>query len=111
MSTWAHKAATWPEVRLLEASPAPGKTRGFTVSFPYMVSEREGEHFRRIAQAESELNRDAIRACALRDPGANIELGLELSDFAISFGAELTRPDEVAPICLWRQRRSVTEPR
>ena len=71
-----------------------------------MVSEKDREHFRRIALAEADLNRDAIRACAARTPGANVALGLELSDFAIAFGADLTRPDEVAPVRLWQRRLS-----
>ena len=69
-----------------------------------MVSERDRAHFDRIALAEAELNRDAIRACAARSPGTNVEIGLELGDFALAFGGDLTRPDEVAPIELWRQR-------
>jgi hypothetical protein len=69
-----------------------------------MVSEKDREHFRRIAAGELELNRDAIRACAARSPGANVALGLELSDLAISFGGDQTRPDEVAPVRLWRER-------
>ena len=70
-----------------------------------MVSEADRAHFRRIAETEAELNRDALLACAARDPGLNITLGLELSDFALAFGGDCTRPDEVAPIQRWRERR------
>lgn len=69
-----------------------------------MVSARDRAHFDRIAEAEAELNRDSLRACAARPPGKNVEIGLELSDFALAFGGDLTRPDEVPPIQLWRRR-------
>ncbi|MBI1814991.1 MAG: hypothetical protein HYR72_08445 [Deltaproteobacteria bacterium] len=69
-----------------------------------MVSTKERDHFRLIQQAEEELNQDAIRACARRSPEENIVLGLALSEFAASFGADRRRPDEVAPIQLWRNR-------
>jgi hypothetical protein len=69
------------------------------------VTARDREHFRLIAETEVRLNRDAIRACGLRDPGQNIEIGLELSEFAASFGADLSRPDEVPLVVLWRERR------
>jgi hypothetical protein len=69
-----------------------------------MVSEKDRAHFRRLAEGEAELNREALLACAARSPGANIALGLELSDFAINFGGDQTRPEEVAPIQLWRDR-------
>jgi hypothetical protein len=71
-----------------------------------MVSQKDRDHFRRIAEAEVSLNRESLRACAARSAGENIALGLELSVFAIAFGADLSRPDEVAPIQLWRQRVS-----
>ncbi len=71
-----------------------------------MVTARDRAHFDRIAAAEAKLNRDAICACAARLPGRNIEIGLELSDFALAFGGDLTRPEEVPPIRLWRQRRA-----
>jgi hypothetical protein len=69
-----------------------------------MVSERDRDHFRRIAEVEDELNREAVHRCAARTPEVNVGLGLELSDFALEFGGDLTRPDEVAPIQLWRDR-------
>jgi len=70
-----------------------------------MVSEKDRLHFRRIAEIEAELNQEAIRACAARSPGVNIALGLELGEFAAAFGGDLSRPDEVAPITMWRLRR------
>ena len=77
-----------------------------------MVSEKDRAHFRRIAEAEASLNRDALRADAAREPGANIELGLALSEFAAAFAGDLSRPDEVAPASLWRKLRGrdSTEP-
>ncbi|HXQ20310.1 MAG TPA: hypothetical protein VN812_01465 [Candidatus Acidoferrales bacterium] len=72
-----------------------------------MVSDRDREHFNRIATAEAQLNREAVVGCAARSPGANVALGLELSDFALAFGGDLTRPDEVAPIQRWRQRAAL----
>jgi hypothetical protein len=71
-----------------------------------VVSDSDREHFRRIAEAEAELNREAIRDCAARTPGANIALGFALSAFATAFGADLSRPDEVSPASLWRERVS-----
>jgi hypothetical protein len=82
-----------------------GKPSDFAVVSQLMVSEKDREHFRRIAEAETDLSREALLVCARRDPGVNIEVGLELSDFAIGFGGDPTRPDEVAPIHLWRKRR------
>lgn len=69
------------------------------------VTDKDRRHFRVIAEAEAELNLEATRACGRRDPGRNIEIGLELSEFAASFGSDLSRPDEVAPIQIWRARR------
>ena len=66
-----------------------------------MVSDRDRAHFRMIAAAEEELNGDAVRLCAHRSPGANIAAGLALGEFAAEFGADLSRPDEVAPVQLW----------
>ncbi len=70
-----------------------------------MPSKKDRDHFRRIAETEAALNQDAIRACAARSPGENVALGLEWSEFAASFGGDLSRPDEVAPVMLWRRRR------
>jgi len=70
-----------------------------------MVSEEDRQHFRRIAEVEAELNREAIRASAARTPGENIALGLALSAFAAAFGGDLSHPDDVPPISLWRVRR------
>jgi hypothetical protein len=74
-----------------------------------MVTDRDREHFRVIAAAEAELNREAICAAAARPPGDNIVLGFELSAFAASFGGDLSHSDEPAPIQLWRARRSDPE--
>ena len=69
-----------------------------------MVSEKDREHFRRLAEIEAELNQEALHACAARPPGVNIALGLELGEFAAAFGGDVSRPDEVAPITLWHRR-------
>jgi hypothetical protein len=69
-----------------------------------MVSVKDREHFRRIAEYEAELNREAIRESAARTPGENIALGFALSEFAMAFGADLSRPEEVSPAHLWRAR-------
>lgn len=69
-----------------------------------MVSDHDREHFRRIADAERELERQALHDAAGRDPGLNIEIGLELSEFAAAFGADLSRPDDVSPASLWAAR-------
>ena len=69
-----------------------------------MVSAKDREHFRRIAEFEAELNREAIRECAARSPGENIALGFALSEFAAAFGASRPRRDEVSPARLWRER-------
>jgi hypothetical protein len=71
-----------------------------------MVSAKDREHFRRIAEAELELNRESVRESAARSPGENIALGFALSEFGASFGADLFRPDEVSPASLWRERTS-----
>jgi hypothetical protein len=69
-----------------------------------MVSAKDREHFQRIAAFEAELNREAIRESAARTPGENIALGFALSEFAVAFGADLSRPDDVSPARLWRER-------
>ena len=69
-----------------------------------MVSAQDREHFRCLAEREAELNRDAIRESAARTPGENIALGFALSEFASAFGGDLSRPDEVSPAALWRER-------
>lgn len=68
------------------------------------VSDKDREHFRRIAAVEAELNEEAVRASALRTPGENIALGFELSEFAAAFGGDVTHEDEVPLIHLWRAR-------
>ncbi len=70
-----------------------------------MVSERARAHFRCIAEAEAELNAESLRHDAEQSPGDNILRGLELSEFATAFGADLSRPDEVSPAALWRTRK------
>ena len=70
-----------------------------------VVTEQDREHFRLIAETEAQLNLESVRACALRDPGRNIEIALALSEFAAAFGADLSRPDEVSIAQLWRARR------
>lgn len=70
-----------------------------------MVSESARAHFRCIAEAEAELNAESLRLDAEQSPGDNILRGLELSEFATAFGADLSRPDEVSPASLWRARR------
>lgn len=82
-----------------------GRRPGFEYLRSWMVSEKDREHFRRIAAIEAELNDESIRAAALRTPGENITLGLELSAFAASFGGDLSHPDEPPLIQLWRARR------
>ena len=47
-----------------------------------MVSEKDRAHFQCIAEAEAELNEEAVRAAARRPPGHNIALGFALSEFA-----------------------------
>jgi hypothetical protein len=75
-----------------------------------LVSEKDRRHFRFIAETEAELNRESIQACARRDPGKNVEIGLALSELAASFGADLSRPDEVSLIALWKARGKTGEP-
>jgi len=70
-----------------------------------MVSEKDRAHFQCIAEAEAELNEEAVRAAARRPPGDNIALGFALSEFAAAFGGDLSHPDEVPLIQLWRARR------
>jgi len=70
-----------------------------------MVSERAREHFRRIAEAEAELNAESVRHDAQQSPGDNIARGLELSEFAAAFGADLEGPDKVSPATLWQMRK------
>ncbi len=69
-----------------------------------MVTAGEREHFRRIAEFEARLNREAVRESAARSAGENIALGFALSEFAAAFGADLARGDEVSPARLWRER-------
>ena len=69
-----------------------------------MTSTKDREHFRRIAEVEADLNREAVRESAARSPGDNIALGFALSKFAAAFGADLSRPDDVSPASLWRKR-------
>jgi hypothetical protein len=69
-----------------------------------MVSEKDREHFRRIAAIEAELNDEAVRRGAARSPGDNIMLGFELSEFAAAFGGDISHLDEVPLIQLWRAR-------
>lgn len=77
-----------------------------------MASEREREHFQRIAEAEAALNAESLREDARRTPGDNILRGLALSEFASGFAEDLSRPDEIAPAALWgmrgRRRRAQT---
>ncbi len=70
-----------------------------------MVSARDREHFKRIAAAEREAERESIEQAAARGPGESIELGLALSEFAAAFGGEIAGSDDVAPSSLWRARR------
>jgi hypothetical protein len=58
-----------------------------------VVSERVRAHFRYIAEAEAELNAESRRIDAEQSPGDNILRGLDLSEFATAFGADLSRPD------------------
>lgn len=81
-----------------------GTAAGLEYGNKVMVSEHDREHFRRIAECEAELNDEAIEAAARRSPGENIALGLELSEFAAAFGGDVSHPDEVPPIQLWRAR-------
>jgi len=74
-----------------------------------VVSESARAHFLRIAEAEAELNAESLRFDAEQSPGDNILRGLELSEFAAAFGADLSRPDEVSPASLWRTRHAPTE--
>ncbi|MBI3181937.1 MAG: hypothetical protein HYZ28_07315 [Myxococcales bacterium] len=69
-----------------------------------MVSEEERAHFRSIAQGMEELNRDAVRRAAFSAPGKNIEEGLAWSEMVSALAADLSRPDEVSPASLWRER-------
>jgi hypothetical protein len=73
-----------------------------------MVSERDREHFRRLAAAEAEFNQESMRECAARGPGENIALGFALSAFAAAFAGDQSRPEEIAPAALWRQRHGRT---
>jgi hypothetical protein len=75
-----------------------------------MVSEKDREHFRRIAAIEAQLSDEAVRRAAARSPGDNIALGFELSEFAASFGGDVSHLDEVPPIQLWRARRTRNSP-
>ena len=75
-----------------------------------MVSDKDREHFRRIAAIEAELNDEAVRRGAARSPGDNIMLGFELSEFAAAFGGDISHVDEVPLIQLWRARRTRNPP-
>ena len=70
----------------------------------YVVSASDRDHFRRLAEIEAALNQESIWECAARSPGENIALGFALSEFAAAFGADLSRPDDVSPARLWRDR-------
>ena len=80
---------------------------------PGMVTERERQHFRRIADAERELNREAVHRTARRPPGQNIEAGFELSAFAAAFGGVIEKlGDKVSPAALrtaLREKRSTAD--
>lgn len=69
-----------------------------------VITAQDREHFRVIAETEAELNLESIHACARREPGRNVEIGLDLSEFAASFGGDLSRPDPVPMIALWKAR-------
>lgn len=69
-----------------------------------VVSASDRAHFRRLAEIEAALNQESIRECAARTPGENIAIGFALSEFAAAFGADLSRPDDVSPAHLWRER-------
>ncbi len=69
-----------------------------------MASDKDREHFRRIAAIEAQLNDQAVRLAATRAPGENIALGFELAAFAAAFGGETSHADEVPPIRLWLAR-------
>jgi len=71
-----------------------------------MASRADREHFDRIAAVERELAAEAVREAAARDPGVNIEIGLELSEFAAAFGGAIEHEPEVSPASLWAQRRA-----
>jgi len=68
-----------------------------------VVTAADREHFRRIAEAEAELNRDSARQAALRSPGDNILLAFELTRVASMSSGSLDRDDEVSPASLWRE--------
>jgi hypothetical protein len=71
-----------------------------------MASASDKAHFRAIAEYETAANEDSLREDALRSPGRNIELGIELSDFTRRAAQQMeARPaDEppTAPIAIWR---------
>jgi hypothetical protein len=66
-----------------------------------MVSAEDREHFRRLAEAEAMLNREAVHESAARAPGDTIALGCALSEFAVAFAADPSRPVEVSPADEW----------
>lgn len=71
-----------------------------------MASRADREHFDRIAAVERELAAEAVREAATRDPSVNIDIGLELSEFAAAFGGVIEREPEVSPAMLWAQMRA-----
>ncbi len=81
-----------------------------------MATDRDRAHLRSIAEYEAKANADSLREDALRSPGQNIELGLQLSQFAASAAAQMgTSLNEEPPVPLssvWRalqERRSRDE--
>jgi hypothetical protein len=70
-----------------------------------VVSSRDRRHFAQIASAEKGLESESIAVAARRSPGENIEIGLELSEFAAAFGGEIDQPDQISPARVWRERR------
>ena len=71
-----------------------------------MATERDKAHFRAIAEYEAAANAESLRADAHRTPGENIELGLKLSEFALTaarqMGATPVEEPKVALITLLR---------
>ena len=75
-----------------------------------MASKRDKARMKRIADAMDELNRGAVREAAVRSPGANIEIGLRLGDFALGAAQHPdTRPEELPPVQLWRKLKKRRE--
>lgn len=69
-----------------------------------MTGSADRNRFERIARAERDSESESIAVAASRSPGENIEIGLELSDFAAAFGGEIVRPDENSPARARRER-------